>query len=231
MKSSPSLLATLGFVLAMSAVACGPSRRRFMTNTPDTAAAPAPVASSSATANQDTDTEDGDCKDSECIPRCDKRKRLLDCTKAGDALRNGEGVKANPVRAMKMYEKACEKKGPDACYWLADLLANEEVTGHDEARAVETLDKACEYGNGQGCDTLSGRYEKGQGVKKDHARAVELLGKGCAATDFQVWTCNSLRTLVDKRDKDATKLAAEWKKACTGGDAKACTAQERMLKK
>jgi hypothetical protein len=233
---SLSSLSSLSVILAALAlgVACGGGGAGK-----GASAAPAPSASASASAANDgeasaptEDDQDGACTGKECLAKCDAKGRAGDCLAAGEALRNGsDGVAEDHKRAAKYLDKACTLGEREGCYRLADLFFTGDGVDADVAKGVALLGKACDLGRGDACDQLAKRAEKGEGVPKDHRRAVALLAKGCVAEDYQVWTCSSLREAAEKKDPEAVKALADWKKGCDATkEAKACAGVERTTK-
>jgi TPR repeat protein len=111
---------------------------------------------------------------------------------------------------------------------MGDIYGERGSSAYDDERSIEHYEKACRYGRGEACDRLARRYEEGDALSRDHAKAVTLLAQGCAAEDYQVWTCNTLRALVSKKDDHAVRAAEGWTKACSAGNAEACRAKERL---
>ncbi len=234
-------LARLGASLLLLGLLAAP----FACGGPAPAKAPGaagPAASGSAVASAsdsaetppaETSDDDGACTGKECLAKCDAKGRARDCLEAGEALRNGsDGVAEDHARAAKYLDKACTLKEREGCYRLADFYVSGDGVTANDAKAVELLGKACELGRGDACDQLAKRADKGEGVPKDHKKAIALKAKGCVAEDYQVWTCASLREAAEKKDGEAVRVLADWKKACDASkDATACAGVERTTKK
>lgn len=167
------------------------------------------------------------CHTAGCIDVCEKTREAEACKEGGYALRDGSGVATDFPRAAQFFERACQKKDRYACHELAKAVVVGEGIPADVPKAVVLYTSACDLGVGQACDDLSKLLEKGEGVPKDHVKAMELLGRGCVAEDFQLWTCNALKKAVEKKDKDATRIVAGWKKACAAKDVLACRGLDR----
>ncbi len=167
------------------------------------------------------------CENAACIDVCERAKEAEACREAGYALRDGSGVATDFVRAAKFFDRACQKKDRKSCHELAKATAVGEGVKTDPEKAITLYTTACELGAGQACDDLAKLHEKGELVPRDHAKAIDLLARGCTAEDFQLWTCTALRKAVDKKDKDAQRVVAGWKKACGTKDVTACRGLDR----
>lgn len=171
------------------------------------------------------------CHTAGCIDVCERTREADACKEAGYALRDGSGVPTDFTRAAQSFDRACQKKDRYACHELAKAFIVGEGIAADVAKAVALYTSACDMGAGQACDDLAKLHEKGESVPKDHAKAIELLARGCVAEDFQMWTCASLKKAAEKKDKDALKVLATWKKSCASKDVLACRGLDRTASK
>ncbi|MCO6382155.1 MAG: sel1 repeat family protein [Vannielia sp.] len=98
------------------------------------------------------------------------------------ALKDGEGVEADPEAAVEWYEKAIAQGHQKAMNNLAHLYqwgAGPVAQDFEKARAL--YEQAVEAGYGPAGNGLGLIYENGQGVEADMARAVEYYTLGAEA--------------------------------------------------
>jgi len=220
-----------------SLVACAGQPHKWGAAAPASAdnAPSAPAETTNASVEPKSSAADADadvtCERAACIPLCTKAGNPTACKEAGYALRDGSGIEADFARAAAAFDRACKKKERYSCHELGKAYMVGEGVPTDPAKGIALHQIACDLGVGQACDDLAKLYEKGEAVAQDHPRAIEFLVQGCLAEDYQVWTCNSLRRFADKKDKLATKVLADWKKACAKKDATACRGNERITPK
>ena len=88
--------------------------------------------------------------------RCNAGDREV-CLKLAQTLRRGDGIPADPRRAIPVLEKLCDSNYVEACVDLAVMLDKGEGTSPNSARATDLLKKACAGGEMYGCDLLKRR--------------------------------------------------------------------------
>ena len=189
------------------------------------ASTPTPTTTTTTTSAVEKASLPSGCQNAACIEVCERTKEAEACKEAGYALRDGSSN--DFVRAAKFFDRACQKKNRYACHELAKATAVGEGVKAEPEKAVTLYTTACEMGVGQACDDLAKIHEKGEMIPRDHTKAIDLLARGCVAEDFQLWTCTALRKAVDKKDKDAQRVVAGWKKACGTKDVIACRGLDR----
>ena len=101
------------------------------------------------------------------------------CFLAALAYDNGEGVRQDKFKAVKLYTKACDGGSANGCSDLGAMYDNGEGVRQDKFKAVELYTKACDGGSANGCSNLGAMYDNGEGVKLDKKRALALFGKAC----------------------------------------------------
>ena len=95
------------------------------------------------------------------------------------------------MRALGLYEQACEKESSGACN-NAGLLYQNGMKGSsvqkDIHKAIEMFEKSCSYGHRNGCFNLSTIYLIGKnGIEKDMRKALEFSLKSCHM--MHPWAC------------------------------------------
>lgn len=75
------------------------------------------------------------------------------CTRMGDVWRDGDGVTADPARAVAAYRAGCSARHPDAeaCASLASALADGRGLPRDPVTAATSLARACRLGDSGAC--------------------------------------------------------------------------------
>ena len=106
------------------------------------------------------------------------------------------GVRADPARAVTLYQRACNDGEFPACSNLGRLYALGQGVERDDTNAVLLFRRACDGGNAGGCGNLGSAYQAGVGVARDRDRATELHKRACdgGATDF----CTSVLARDDR---------------------------------
>jgi len=94
------------------------------------------------------------------------------------AERTTPGIKADPVRAMELFQELADDGLADARRYLAEMLLNpppELRMPPDAARAVPHLQKAAAAGNSAAQKLLADCYLAGNGIAADPQKARQLL--------------------------------------------------------
>lgn len=123
---------------------------------------------------------------------------------------NGDnGVRAEPNRAIALYEKACKitdkdskaKGSAKSCYILAADYANGENVAIDRAKASHYYQIACDLDNDSACFHIANAYLIGDGVD-------ENIANGYYQRDCQLYNANK-----DDKDKISDDNNASINKA------------------
>lgn len=154
-------------------------------------------------------------------------KDATSCWTLGEALLKGQGVAANPAKAVSAFTRACDLGVAEACYIAASRTDyNKTGTSADAAAALGLYTKGCEAGLGASC-LSSGIYtESGWGRAKDLPRALAFYERGCTLRDGE--SCRYLgqiyafgEPIVGGRADGPKTL--DWSvKGCNAGDGASC---------
>jgi hypothetical protein len=110
-----------------------------------------------------------------------------------------------------------------ACFSLGRLYAEAEGL-RDYPQATALFRKACDGGVTDACVSLGDFYARGEGVTEDRKQALRMYRRACdakwVATDCDYYPVVDYVLL--EPGVDPVRAAAENRKACEGGDAKAC---------
>lgn len=139
------------------------------------------------------------------------------CVQAGQRLRDGGGVAANPERAADRFGRACDGGAPRACVLLG-VVRDEQ---HDAAGAVDAFKRGCDADDAASCVALGLKVEQGDGVPTNPARAITLYERACAAGHAN--GCLQVGGFLVSHDPPKYDLAFQaYEKACELGDGKGC---------
>ena len=153
---------------------------------------------------------------------CELGDELL-CIWTGFMLTNGKGTAPDPVRANKLFRKACAAGNREGCFRVAINLDNGRGEAKDEAKAAQLFAKACDLGHADACRNLAFDHRNGRGVAKDLPRANQLLRKACDGGNRM--GCYSLALNFNNGQgvpKDDAKAAQLYAKSCELDYAPAC---------
>lgn len=149
---------------------------------------------------------------------------IWSCWAAGWAYESAEGNKRDPVRAAKLFEKACDNGNLDGCNNLGVLLkTGADGVEPDLERALLLYQKACDGKEMFGCGNLGAMYEYGTGVDPDPERAVALYRQVCDSG--LMFGCTYLGAMFQSGkgvDLDRGKAVELYRRACDGGDTQGC---------
>ena len=109
------------------------------------------------------------------------------CAAAGFEYQHNEEIKRDPVRAVRLYRKACEAGDPTGCSYLGRAHAD-GVGGlaRDPAKAAQLYASACDAGSGSACSLLAEACRSGTGVGRDiTARGGTPLSGGSGTGKFR----------------------------------------------
>lgn len=105
------------------------------------------------------------------------------CVTVGEMYAEGKGFARDPVKALELYHRACDKNDKTSgCFEAARLLERGRGIPRDATRAAALYERSCDA-NGFGCPELAGLLQRGEGVAKDPARAFALYERSCANRD------------------------------------------------
>jgi TPR repeat protein len=119
----------------------------------------------------------------ENLKECEQNKSKA-CALVAKAYLNGNGVKADPKKAIEFYTKACNLKNGVSCYLLGILYEGTsqklmQKFGNivkDKRRASEFYEKSCRYdSDGNLCSNIAINLEK----REDFTNAFNYYKKGC----------------------------------------------------
>jgi TPR repeat protein len=152
---------------------------------------------------------------------CTELARLL-YTGAGEP----HGIARDRVRALNLYQQACNLAEPNACVQLATI--EEQLPAANAKVAVEHLNRACTDTAVVGCTRLGEHFAAGVGVAVDLGKARALFERSCTAGDLNA--CADLGDLY--RDghgvaRDRIRALSLYDRACTSV-ATACTRAGRL---
>jgi TPR repeat protein len=92
------------------------------------------------------------CADLEDCNRQCAGQRANACVSAGRLYDFGRGVAADPARAFRLYEQACDLSYAGGCYNAAILLETAKGVGRDLDRARRLYRKVCDMGSKTSCE-------------------------------------------------------------------------------
>lgn len=143
------------------------------------------------------------------------------CWQLGESLTNGNGVAADPGKALAAFSRACDLSLGEACFvagWRKDKAG-------DAAGALALFRKGCESGLGEACLGVAVRLEKGQGVAADIALASMYYERACTLRHAK--SCHYLSQSWASGEAlasrpDARKAFGFAVNGCTAGGADSC---------
>jgi hypothetical protein len=120
----------------------------------------------------------------ECQVRCDAGD-TNSCNTLGGMYLNGQGVVADPPRAVRIFQQACDRGDMFGCGNLGTQYLYGSGVQQDFRQAASLLHRACTAGVPWGCRTLAGMHVNGDGVPKDLLLAASLFQSACRGGDAQ----------------------------------------------
>lgn len=100
------------------------------------------------------------------------------CVELGLKVEKGDGVTANPARAVALFEAACSKGFATGCFHAGGFLVS-----HDPPKfelALEAFAKSCDLGEGRACFEAGDLLSSGD-LPEDTARAKAFFKRACDA--------------------------------------------------
>jgi TPR repeat protein len=138
----------------------------------------------------------------------------------------GDGVSADPRRALRAFERGCELGERVSCNELGDALEYGDGAPRDLERAAALFERSCRLGAPIGCANLGYLAEHGEGVARDPARARALYGASCAAGE--TYGCRHIEMMAAQgaaggMPRDPSAALAYFQRGCdVRRDARAC---------
>jgi len=115
------------------------------------------------------------------------------CSLVAKAYLNGNGVKADPKKASKYFEMACDIDVYEFCAKAGFLYLQGNGVTKDMKKAISFNQKACDGGVGFSCMTLGVMAYRGDGMKQDKEKAISLFKQACELGDEN--GCNKYKAL------------------------------------
>ncbi|NUP09391.1 MAG: hypothetical protein HOW73_25335 [Polyangiaceae bacterium] len=144
------------------------------------------------------------------------------CVEKAEALEEKANASDKDIAtARSLFEKACNANFGPACAELYERARRD--SNADQAKLSSMLVVACATPHASSCASLADRYAEGKGIAKNHVK--EVAARAVACEGYVYGQCTIIQGLAKKpEEKDAVRIMAAWKKACDGGDDKACSA-------
>jgi TPR repeat protein len=98
-------------------------------------------------------------------------------------VRSGLGMKADRLRSVALFGRACALRHGTACHNLALMHLGGEGVEKDAAMASKLLEKACILGRIRACSTLGLIYFAGCGVEPDPSISLRGFKRACDGGD------------------------------------------------
>lgn len=98
-------------------------------------------------------------------------KAKSECSVIGEIFLYADSIK----RAMSYFEKACDKKDMNGCYFIGLYKAQ----NNNFVEAMPYFEKACDKKHAPSCFMNANFYEHGKGVRQDYEKAATLYKKSC----------------------------------------------------
>lgn len=124
-------------------------------------------------------------------------------------------------RVAGLLDRACRQGDDIGCVMLADLQLDNPSLGVPAKDALERLVAKCDAGVGMACSSAGRRLHTGDGVPIDKARAVDLVARACEAGEG-AGACNAAGTLLSEGDRDLSRAAVCFERACSEAYAPSC---------
>lgn len=146
------------------------------------------------------------------------------CWRLGEALMTGQGVAADPVKAVEAFVRGCNLGLGEACY----IAASQKLKARDRAGATPLLRKGCESGVGDACLNVAidaWKYRTGPDSPEEKL-ALAYFERACTlrtgeACLYLAQIYGGWRTPFTHKDpKTGTRYAIA---GCTAGWAASCT--------
>ena len=150
------------------------------------------------------------------------------CSALGSAYLNGQGVAADPSRALALFRQACQDGSGSACSSYASQYATGQGVERDDARATDSYSRACDQGDPAGCYHLGLMKEEGRGTERNLAQAVEAYTEACETGSAHACAeLGSMFALGEGVAQDAARAEDLYRTSCEMGYQAACDELER----
>jgi len=102
------------------------------------------------------------------------------CSLLGALYSEGNGVKADPARAVELTRRGCDQGDSFGCFNMGIFYKVGQGVDKDPAQSADFFNRACTASDAEGCYQLGLFYETGQGVGGiDRRRAHTLFAQAC----------------------------------------------------
>ena len=158
---------------------------------------------------------------------CTEQELAGACNNLGYAIREGDGGPADPVDALRWFERACLGEDQEGCESWGAGLRKGEVADAVKARAAD--EQACNVGCRLCCERLSNDLHLGRGGLVDLERARELYAHLCDQGAGS--SCNNLGFLYRNGigvGRDLAQATTLFERACALGDRPGCESLAEM---
>jgi TPR repeat protein len=142
------------------------------------------------------------------------------CSVLGVMYENGSGVERDHAKAAQLYGRACRQGNARACVSLGRMMHDGTAARPDPMGAATMYESACLSGELEGCYEL-GRILRAAGEPR---RAAKVMGQACEADHAPA--CETLGVMAAEGrgiKRNAARAQRLFRRACRGGQAKACT--------
>jgi TPR repeat protein len=147
------------------------------------------------------------------------------CANWGTFFQRGKGgVERNDVRAVALFQRACDAGSATGCANLGFMAAEGRGTPKDDARAVQLYKSSCEAGSPVGCSNLGSRYDRGVGVPRSVTKAIDLFRRACDRGSAS--GCSNLGLKLELGEgvkQNLEEALALYQRACDADSPLGCT--------
>ncbi len=150
------------------------------------------------------------------------------CERAGKRLRDGDGIPADPKRALGFFERACVAGSSSACRSGLSLLKREAPDNHERESLLRKA--ACMNGKGDAAACASGAAELlGRQSKESRSLAATLATRGCELQSGPA--CAIAGDIATRAPVDRKKAAEHYARACNPGGGEGCAGLAMLCRK
>jgi TPR repeat protein len=146
------------------------------------------------------------------------------CVRLAQAVREGRGGPADPMRALELLERACAIDATAGCTALAETLRTAHGPARDPRRALALLEGACTAGHGPACRPAGSMRYQSEAGPPNAQRALELFERGCRAGDADSCYVLGLNLAAPGPAQDRARARVLFRAACLGGSRPGCEA-------
>lgn len=150
--------------------------------------------------------------------------RAVACSNTVYALTRSTVIPQDFAQAVIFADRACTLGSGSGCARLGYMRRDGQGTAVDGASALQAFDMSCGYRYGEGCREAAFLVARGDLVPQDHVRSVSLLRQGCVLNDMRACAGLAYNAMNGQgMAVDAALAVREYKRACAGGVAVACS--------